>query len=153
MIKRDREALHAKFKQAEQEHGPDKDAFASRHTNGNDWLSWDIPEADNLLGELFSTTSRIMMIAPTGKGKTHVGMALAYAMAAGKDFLHWNGRGKPARVLYIDGEMSKRLMKRRLKDLARRNGDANKLPDGLFILSRAEWEQMQPLDTEAGHNG
>src|SRR4051812_19639381 len=80
-----------------------------------DWRDATIPEPDFLLSEVFSTTSRGLLAAPTGLGKTMFGMALGLAIATGNNFLHWQGR-RPAKVLYVDGEMSQRLMKRRIDD-------------------------------------
>ena len=45
------------------------------------WLEREIPEADWLLGELLSTTSRVMIEGPTGLGKTMFGLAVAFAVA------------------------------------------------------------------------
>ena len=111
------------------------------------WLDRDLPPPDFLLGEVLSTTSRTMLFAPTGIGKTNVGLACAVAVADGKDFLHWRGRGRPARVLYIDGEMPRRLMKQRLIDAVRRHGA---IPETLFPFSREDFPDMPPLDSEAG---
>ena len=111
-----------------------------------EWLARDLPPADDLLGELLSTTSRFMLIAASGLGKTNFAMAKAFAMAAGQDFLHWRG-GRPCRVLYVDGEMSKRQMTTRLADAVRRFGGK---PETLSILSRADVEDMPPLNTPAG---
>jgi hypothetical protein len=111
-----------------------------------DWLSRDLPPADYLLGELFSTTSRIMLIAETGLGKTNFALPMAFAMADGTGFLHWRA-GRPARVLFVDGEMSRRLMKERLADALRRH---RTMPDKLFILSREDFDDMPPLNTPAG---
>jgi AAA domain/DnaB-like helicase N terminal domain len=111
-----------------------------------DWLSRDIPPADYLLGELFSTTSRVMLIAERGLGKTNFALAMAFAMADGVGFQHWRG-GRRARVLFIDGEMSRRVMKKRLADATRRHGSR---PETLFILSREDVEDMPPLNTAAG---
>ena len=64
----------------------------------------DLPETDHLLGELFSTTSRGIFYTDTGLGKTMFAVALAFALGLGRKFLHWH-QGRPARVLFIDGEM------------------------------------------------
>jgi hypothetical protein len=87
-----------------------------------------------------------MLVSPTGLGKTNFSLALAFAIALGCDFLHWHA-GRPCRVLYIDGEMSKRLMKSRLEDAARR---AAAVPDGLFIICRDDSPEMPPLNTTEG---
>jgi hypothetical protein len=110
------------------------------------WLERDIAPPDFLLGELLSTTSRVLMVAPTGIGKTNIALAIALAIAEGCDFLHWRAH-RAARVLYIDGEMPRRLMKQRLVDAVRRQGVA---PTNLFILSREDHPDMPSLDTVAG---
>jgi hypothetical protein len=111
------------------------------------WLARDIPAPEHLMGEIFSTTSRAMLVADTGLGKTMFGLGMAFAMADGKSFLHWRGCGRPVRVLYIDGEMSKRLVKERLADAARRAGA---VPATLHMLCRDDIEDMPPLNTAAG---
>ena len=93
-----------------------------------------IPAPDFLMGEVFHTETRAYLIGPTGLGKTNFGMALAAAMAAGTDFLHWKRSGKSRKVLYIDGEMGQRLMVQRIQDVVRRLGST---PDGLSVLCRA----------------
>jgi hypothetical protein len=87
-----------------------------------------------------------MIISATGLGKTNLCLALAFAIALGHDFLHWRA-DREARVLYIDGEMSKRLMKARLADAARRAGA---VPDNLFVLCRDDLQHMAPLNTPEG---
>jgi hypothetical protein len=110
------------------------------------WLAKDIPQPDFLLGEVFSTTSRGMMVAPTGLGKTNFGLALAFAMALGTPFLHWVSR-RPARVLFVEGEMSQRLVKTRISDGVRR---AAATPERLYVLSRDAIENLPPLNTVSG---
>src|SRR5262249_16772923 len=82
----------------------------------------------------------------TGLGKTMLGLALAFAAEGGTQFLHWKA-GRPSRVLYIDGEMPKEEMQRRLREEAARCG---REPKNLFPLSREHFEDMPPLNTEAG---
>jgi RecA-family ATPase len=107
----------------------------------------DVESPDFLMGELLSTTTRMLLVAATGLGKTQVAMALAIHIAAGKDFLHWK-RGRPARVLYIDGEMSKRQFRRRILDLARRFTGPR--PNTLFFLCREDVPDLAPLNTPKG---
>lgn len=111
-----------------------------------DWLAREIPEPDYLMGQVVSTTSRAILVAPTGLGKTNFAMAMAIAASNGQDFLHWKCP-RPSRCLYIDGEMSKRLLKQRIVDAVRRAG---RIPGELFFLSRDEMENMNPLDTIEG---
>jgi hypothetical protein len=112
----------------------------------SDWLKRDMAPPDFLLGEWLSTTSRVMLVAPTGIGKTNFGIVIAFSIASGRGFLHWTV-SRSGRVLFIDGEMSRRLLKMRLADAARRLGE---IPEGLFILCRDDIEDMPPLNTAAG---
>lgn len=111
-----------------------------------EWLGRDIPSPDFLMSELLSTTSRVLLVAPTGLGKTMVALSLGAYMSSGRDFLHWKSR-RPARVLYIDGEMSRRLLKQRLADVVRRLGER---PQELFILSHEDIPNFAPLNTPEG---
>lgn len=111
-----------------------------------EWIDRDIPPPDFLLGELLSTTSRAMLVAPTEIGKTNFAMALAAHVASGTDFLRWRVP-RATRVLFIDGEMSRRLIKVRIGDVVRRIGQ---IPKDLSILCRDDIEEMPPLDTEKG---
>jgi hypothetical protein len=101
------------------------------------------------MGEVFSTTSRTMLAAKSGLGKTNFSLALAWAMAEGRDFLHWRAwRDGPANVLYVDGEMSMRLMKTRIKDAYRRAGY---IPDNLHVFCYDELRMRPPpLNTPEG---
>lgn len=112
-----------------------------------DWLNRDLPSPDFLLGDWLSTTTRALLTAATGIGKTMFSLDLAVAVACGSYFLHWKGR-RPARVLLVDGEMSRRLMKQRIFESIRRSGMDT--PDGLFILSREDVETLAPLNTPQG---
>ena len=111
----------------------------------SDWMARDLPEPDWLLGNVISTTTRASLSAPTGLGKTNFSMALAISVAAGKHFLHWKAK-KPAGVLYIDGEMSRRLLKQRIADAARRLGA---IPDTFYALSHEDIEGFA-LSTHGG---
>jgi hypothetical protein len=112
------------------------------------WLARDIPPPDFVLGEVLSTEVRALLVANTGIGKTMLCLAMAYAMAGGRDFLGWRASRK-ARVLYIDGEMSKGLMQARIADAALRIG-ADSVPDTLFILCRDDLDEMPPLNSGDG---
>jgi len=111
-----------------------------------DWLGRDLPEPDRVLGHLLTTTSRIMMSAPTGLGKTMFNVALGFGTSHGNGFLHWPGV-RPATVLFVDGEMSRRLLKQRLADEVKRFG---KVPAGFHILSHEDVEGFQPFNTATG---
>jgi hypothetical protein len=112
-----------------------------------EWAARDLPPADFLLGEFISTTMRMLLAADTGLGKTMWMMALGMRAAAGVGYLHWPGQ-RPSRVLYIDGEMSRRLFKQRLADEAARLGVPP--PETFFALSSEDVPAMEPLNTHKG---
>ncbi len=126
---------------------PKRNGAAAPAVKLADWLERDIAEADYLLGEWLSTTSRVLLVGTTGIGKTMFAIAVAFAIAGNKNFLHWTRPGRPCRVLYIDGEMPRRLMKQRLQDAMRHAGVT---PEGLIILSKEDFEDMPPLNTFQG---
>ena len=86
------------------------------------WNARDIPVAIKLAGPI-NADSKVYVIAATGVGKTMFGMALAAHIAAGKDFLAWK-IPEPKRVLYIDGEMSPRLIQQRIAAATQQLGPA-----------------------------
>ena len=104
----------------------------------DDWNDRELPPRDLIMGDFLSTTSRVLLIGPSGLGKTNFGMALAGCAGAGQGFLHWKCH-RPARVLYIDGEMSRPLLKSRAEDLVRR---LDKKPDGLFLFSSGDFPRV-----------
>ncbi len=141
--------------------GPDGLIPVERRVNGEDpggmsyadipltlreWAWRDLPPRDFLLGSVFTTTTRAMLSAETGIGKTHLGFAIAFAMGNGTAFCHWDAR-RPARVLIVDGEMSRDLVKDRLAEAEKRAGEQ---PVDLYILCKEDAEHMPPLDTEEG---
>jgi hypothetical protein len=112
----------------------------------DEWLDRDLPAPDRILGEWLTTTSRVYMSADTGLGKTSLSLAIAVHCGAGLDFLHWHCH-RQARVLFIDGEMSRRLLKRRIREAATRLGVK---PLGALFLSREDIENFPPLNSPTG---
>jgi hypothetical protein len=110
------------------------------------WGGRNLPEPTTMCGRWLTTTSRVILNAPTGLGKSMFTVALGMAIAACKDFLSWKAADRPFRVLYIDGEMSNRLLKQRLADEARRLGYA---PETFYALSHEDLA-LGPLNTPAG---
>jgi hypothetical protein len=111
-----------------------------------DWTERDLPDPDFLLGDLFSTTSRILLAADTGLGKTLFSIAAGMRASEGCGFLGWQGR-RASCILYIDGEMSRRWLKRCLIEEAARLG---KMPETFFALNTEDIPGLQPLNTRAG---
>jgi hypothetical protein len=120
--------------------------FLKAPLTGTDWMDRDLPQRDLLLGELLSTTSRALLTADTGLGKTNFGMAIAGHVGAGRDFLHWRC---PCRrnILYVDGEMARRLFRERIADVLRRLHPA---PTRAHFFSTEDIEDFAPLNTAEG---
>jgi hypothetical protein len=112
------------------------------------WLKRDLPPSDPLLGHWLTTTSRALFPAPTGAGKSMFGVALGMRTSAGLQFLRWSGR-RPCTVLYVDGEMSNRLLKDRLADEAKRLGV---IPAGFHAFNHEDVKNFAPLNTSEGQN-
>jgi hypothetical protein len=111
------------------------------------WLERELPKPDFILGKWLTTTSRSMLYATTGIGKTMFALAMAAAMASGRPFLHWSV-ARPSRVLLIDGEMARRVMKDRIAAEVQRLGGV--IPETMFVLSHEDVERFAPLNTLDG---
>jgi hypothetical protein len=99
------------------------------------WTQREILEPDRLLGDLLTTTTRVFLVGRTGLGKTLLALAMAAGIASGAGFLHWRS-ARPARVLYLDGEMPAELIKLRACDAIRRLRHAAIPPGNLLIFGR-----------------
>lgn len=110
------------------------------------WLEREIPEPDYLMGGWLHSSSRALIAAETGIGKSHLALGLGAAVATGTNFLNWTAH-RPRKVLILDGEMSSRLVKRRLHDLVRRLGQT---PDNLYVVCSDDWDYLRPLNTPEG---
>jgi AAA domain len=115
------------------------------------WRQRDLPADDLLLGSLFSSNSRLQLSADTGVGKTMIGLAFAFSIGLGRDFLHRRSH-RPGRVLYVDGEMPPGEVQKRLAAAASWfDLQPEEVPDdGLWILNHEDVPHMAPLDTEGG---
>jgi hypothetical protein len=112
-----------------------------------EWRERILPALVLLMGAWLTTTTRALITAATGLGKTNFGLALAMRAAAGLDFLHWTAH-RAARVLYVDGEMSRRLLRDRVLAEAQRIGAD---PESFFALSHQDIPGgMKALNTPEG---
>jgi hypothetical protein len=126
--KRDHAALLARIEAAK----PAGIDFTDIPLTAEQWLARDLTEQDLLMGHMLSTTVRALLNATTGIGKTNFSMALFGHIGAGKDFLHWHCP-RSRHVLYIDGEMSRKLFRDRIGDVVRRLGGP---PVGTYFFTR-----------------
>ncbi|WP_316196855.1 AAA family ATPase [Bradyrhizobium sp. SZCCHNS3053] len=111
-----------------------------------EWRKRNLPPPDFVLGSVLTTTTRMLLSAATGLGKSMFAMAIAQHMAAGLPFLHWRAH-RPVKVLYIDGEMARRLLKERIFAEEQRHSGSL---ENLFVLSREDVESFAPLNTPTG---
>lgn len=116
----------------------------------DEWRERKIPPQDFLLGALYSTSTRAILVGPTGLGKTNFALAKAAAMAAGKWFLHFGGR-RQVKVLVVDGELPSDWAQQLLADMEERLGeDAALLKEFFFYFNTEDVEDFQPLNTPEG---
>jgi hypothetical protein len=113
-----------------------------------EWAGRELGAPDFISGSWLSTTSRASLIAGTGVGKTIFAMQLAYDVSLGKDFLHWRGR-RQCRVLYVDGEMSRRLFRDRVIACRERAGEDSPT---FYGLNYEDVVDFKPLNSKAGQN-
>jgi hypothetical protein len=106
-----------------------------------------------------TTTTRTFLVGRTGLGKTLLALGIAAGVASGQGFLHWR-TSRPARVLYLDGEMPAELIKPRALDAIRRLRGA-KIPAGNLLIFGRDIEkdarricpslpEFAPLNTDNG---
>ncbi len=137
---------------------PDRSAELRNLLAVETWLTRDIPEPEHLLGALISRSTRMFLVGRTGLGKTLLGLALAAGMASGAGFLRWRS-SRPARVLYLDGEMPADLIRGRLVEAVRRLD--RPIPAGNLLVFGRDLEdavarlfpavgEMPPLNSDAG---
>lgn len=107
-----------------------------------DWLSRDLSYKHPLLEPWLMPEARYMIWGPTGCGKTAVMLAMAFAAATGKSLGNWRAP-KPIRVIYIDGEMSRRDLQMRLRELCETFGSPG---NRRRAISTADAQTIYPLD-------
>jgi putative DNA primase/helicase len=102
-----------------------------------------------LLGAMLPRGSLTLLSGPRGVGKTFLALSMALAVASGGAVLRWRAE-RPARVLYVDGEMPRATLIERLGALA---AGAGLVPVGDHLrLLAAEGDAQIRLDlgTEEG---
>jgi hypothetical protein len=113
------------------------------------WEAREIEPAAPIVGHLITNETRILFSLDTGKGKTQIGLALAFAAYLGTGFLHWHP-GSQCRVLFVDGELPAGVLKRRLATAASWFDLTEPPTEGLYVLSTADVPDFKPLDTAEG---
>ena len=115
-----------------------------------DFLARKLPPREVLLAPWLPAKGLAMIYAARGVGKTHVALAVAYAVACGGEALGWRAPIS-RRVLYIDGEMPAPAMQERLAMLVATTGTEPPTPDHFRLLANDLSENGLPdLSTEDG---
>jgi putative DNA primase/helicase len=96
-------------------------------------LRMDILPRETLLTPWLPRAGAAMLYAPRGIGKTYLSLSVAYAVASGGQCLRWQ-TAKPARVLFIDGEMPLASLQERLAGIAQGAGSEPPSDDFLRFL-------------------
>lgn len=82
-----------------------------------EFLSMEIEKKEMILSPFLTTQGIVLIYAKRGVGKTHLSLAIAYAIACGGTFLKWKAP-LPKRVLFLDGEMTQADMHERLRRIS-----------------------------------
>lgn len=116
-----------------------------------------IVQPDQLLAPWLCKGDLWMVYSGPGIGKTFFALNVGYAVASGGKFLHWAAKA-PAKVLYVDGEMSDWDMQQRLKDLLAaakrdRNGDTEAALNNFFGYAATSQDIGRPFPDFADAEG
>lgn len=114
----------------------------------NDFLSRELPKRETLLTPWLPTQGLCMIYAPRGTGKTHLSLGIAFAVAAGGQFLRWQA-SQPAGVLFVDGELPANVLQERLAHLVR---DSMRQPTAPLDIVTPDFQSsgIPDLGTESG---
>jgi putative DNA primase/helicase len=102
-----------------------------------EFLDTPSPPVEYLLNPILESPATAMLHAKRGSGKTYFGLAIGHAIATGQGLLGWKVT-QAKRVLYVDGELPRRKLQRRLRLLG-------PLTPDLCVLSRDDLMRDQQL--------
>lgn len=105
-----------------------------RVLNAADLLRLDLPPREMVLAPWLPSKGLAMAYGPRGIGKTHLTLAIAYAVASGGSFLRWHAPMQ-RRVVILDGEMPAGVLKDRIAAIAAVAPKEPPHPDFLRIVA------------------
>lgn len=108
-----------------------------------EFLAKAFPPREMLLAPILPQKSISMLFGPRGLGKTFMGLGIALAVASGGSFLRWLAP-RPARVLYLDGEMPASLLQSRIASAIKGLAEPDLALNNLQILSADEIGRSLP---------
>lgn len=106
-----------------------------------------LPQIDWLVDPLIAHGNRVMFFGESGCGKSWLMLDLAIALSLGKPWLGHYAIPQSRTVLYLDEEMSKKVLQRRLKQLS--GGIEVDAPDQLWFGSHLGIHFTEAMDTQA----
>ena len=114
-------------------------------------LAMDLPPRENILNPWLPKGGLCMVYAKRGIGKTYFALEVAMAVAYGGEFLSFKAI-KPAKVVYIDGEMPANTMQQRLAVIERRMIPNPYMIEPLIITPDFQDAFMPDLSTQEGQD-
>jgi len=115
--------------------GQKKQSTPSMTLTLGELLALDISPPVDLLGEWLHANTITMIHGPAGIGKSWFSLSIAMAIAGGGKFGSWQAP-KPAKVIYVDGEMGEETLQRMAIQLRRviKGLDKNDADDNLILM-------------------
>lgn len=117
----------------------------------NELLIMELPPREYFLEPWLPTSGLCMVYAKRGIGKTFFALEVAMAVSYGSQFLSFKAP-KPARVLYIDGEMPANSMQERLRNIKKRMPNSENFIEPFFITPDLLGDFMPDLNTPSGQH-
>lgn len=118
-------------------------------TKLSDFLGKDFPPRENILDPWLPKGGLCMVYAERGVGKTHFAIEVMMAVAYGSSFLNFSSP-KPARVLYLDGEMPASTMQERIASVEQRMPPNPDMIEPVIITPDEQETCMPNLGTREG---
>jgi len=117
----------------------------------SEFLSLEIPPPEPLLEPWLFRQDLGMVYAGTGVGKSHLALGVAFAVAAGGEFLGWRAP-RPRGVLLVDGENAGTELQRRLGGIGKAAGTAGNgaLQRLRIVAAMQQSEPLRALDSIEG---
>ncbi|HKN11754.1 MAG TPA: AAA family ATPase [Candidatus Binatus sp.] len=121
MTAEEAEAFYARYKESDEHHEREEasdDAEGLKALDAEELLNLQLSPREFVLAPVIRERDSVMIYSWRGTGKTHLGLAVAYAIASVGKVLRWEAP-RPRRVLYVDGEMPATAVQERLANIVK----------------------------------
>ncbi len=116
----------------------------------SEFLALQLPPRTFLLEPVIASQSLNMVFAPRGVGKTNIALTMAGAVATGSQiFSRWTAP-RPAKVLYLDGELPSPLLQERIRGIAATLEHPDLLDNLQLVTQDLQDIDLPNLATETG---